>query len=154
MKLSAKEVLFFDEAILLAKKAEAQGNLPIGAVIVLDGKIISQGANSIWKPQLELTRHAEMEALKGVSQDLWSRSRDMHLFTTLEPCVMCAGAILLHQLGKVMFGSSDPWGGFSTCLSSLPHYFKEQLAFTDWRGPAYSSACDLLYKRIVELEER
>jgi tRNA(adenine34) deaminase len=108
--LNSQDGYFLREAILLAEKAEQRGNLPIGAVIILDNEIIARGSNSIWQPALELTRHAEMEALRSVPPDLWLKSREMTLYTTLEPCVMCAGAILLHQLGRLVYGSTDPWG--------------------------------------------
>jgi tRNA(Arg) A34 adenosine deaminase TadA/ribosomal protein S18 acetylase RimI-like enzyme len=140
------------EAIQLAEEAQRRGNLPIGAVIVLDGKVVASGMNSIWRPQRDLTRHAEMEALRAVPAELWSRSREMTLFTTLEPCVMCAGAILLHRLGVVVFGSTDPYGGVGACLRDLPPYFREELSLVRWTGPALPAECDRLYLRARELE--
>jgi tRNA(adenine34) deaminase len=150
--LNSQDGYFLREAILLAEKAEQRGNLPIGAVIILDNEIIARGSNSIWKPALELTRHAEMEALRSVPPDLWLKSREMTLYTTLEPCVMCAGAILLHQLGRLVYGSTDPWGGVSTCLGTLPEYFRDEFALIQWEGPALPSECDPLYVRIREQE--
>ncbi len=145
---------FLREAIALALAAERAGNLPIGAVITLDGDVIARGSNSIWEPAVELTRHAEMEALRNVPSHLWSRSREMTLYTTLEPCVMCAGAILLHHLAQVVFGSRDPFGGVSSCLGSLPPYFRQELSLVDWRGPALPTECDPLYDRVMEHEQR
>lgn len=96
------------EAIRLAESAEEDGNLPIGAVIVLDREIIATGKNSIWQPATALTRHAELEALRAVPSELWARSREMTLYTTLEPCVMCAGAILLHRIGSISDTMTGP----------------------------------------------
>jgi len=142
---------YLEAAMSLAEQAEHLGNLPIGAVIVLDERIIARGMNSIWKPQQELTRHAEMEALRAVPQELWPRAREMALYTTLEPCLMCAGAILLHGLGSLIFASSDPYGGAGSCFGALPAYFSEQLSLIRWEGPALSSSCDILYQRIRKI---
>ncbi len=146
--------VFFREAIRLAEEADRRGNLPIGAVIVLDGDVVARGMNSIWKPRSDLTRHAEMEALRAVPAVFWSRSREMTLLTTLEPCVMCAGAILLHRIGALVFGSTDPYGGVGACLGDLPPYFREELSLVRWTGPALPAECDRLYRRIQELEGR
>ncbi len=148
------QLVFFREAIRLAEEADRRGNLPIGAVIVLDGDVVARGMNAIWSPRRDLTRHAEMEALRAVPTELWPRSMEMTLYTTLEPCVMCAGAILLHRIGTVVFGSTDPYGGVGACLDDLPPYFREQLALTEWAGPVLPSECDRLYRRIQELEGR
>jgi len=150
--MTKDDVLIFREAIQLAEEAERQGNLPIGAVIVYKGKIIARGMNSIWQPTLELTRHAEMEALRCMPIDLRHYCKEMTLYTTLEPCLMCAGAIMLHQIGHLVYGSSDPYGGISTCLGSLPTYFKEVFSYLHWSGPALPSECDPLYVRAMELE--
>lgn len=153
-RLKPEEVVFFREAIRLAEQAEREGNLPIGAVLSLDGKIIARGRNSIRQPAQQLTRHAEIEALRSVDPGLWPRSREMSLYTTLEPCVMCAGAALLHQLGRIVFGSSDPNGGGSSCLDSLPPYFRLELSQVQWIGPAFPEECDALYLRVEEIERK
>jgi tRNA(adenine34) deaminase len=154
METNPEDVAYLRQAILLAEEAEERGNLPIGAVITLDGRVIARGCNTIWHPSLELTRHAEMEALRSVPPHLWPRSKEMTLFTTLEPCIMCAGAILLHRLGRLVFGSTDPWGGVGTCLPALPGYFRKERALIEWTGPALPSECDPLYARAMEHERR
>ena len=152
-RISARERSFFKEAVALAEQAGASGNLPIGAVIVLNDAIVSRGMNAIWQPARDLSRHAEMEALRNLPSQLRSRFREMTLFTTLEPCLMCAGAILLHQLGRLVYGSSDPYGGVSACNDSLPPYFKDQLPHMQWTGPALPAVCDPLYQQIMKLEK-
>lgn len=150
--MPADDLVFFREAIYLAREAERRGNLPIGAVIVLGGQIITRGMNAIWQPTLELTRHAEMEALRSLPMHLRQSCSEMTLFTTLEPCLMCAGSILLHQVGRVVFGTSDPYGGVSACLDCLPSYFKHAFAQIQWVGPALPNECDPLYFRVQKLE--
>jgi len=152
MSVSDQDITYLRRAIQLAREAERCGNLPIGALVCLDGEIIGEGMNSIWRPALDLTRHAEMEALRCVPERLWSRSRDMTLFTTLEPCLMCAGAILLHQIGRLVFGAVDPYGGVGVAVESLPPYFQEQFSRVECTGPALPAECDPLYARARELK--
>jgi tRNA(adenine34) deaminase len=153
MNVSDQDTIYLRQAIRLAREAERNGNLPIGAVICLDGEVVGEGMNSIWRPAVALTRHAEMEALRSVPERLWSRSRQMTLYTTLEPCLMCAGAILLHQIGRLVFGALDPYGGAGLALESLPPFFREGLARVEWTGPALPAECDPLYTRARELEQ-
>ena len=147
------DFFFLREAIQIAQEAERKGNLPIGAVIVLDGQIIARGMNTIWRPAIELTRHAEMEAFRSLPPHFQVRYADMTLFTSLEPCLMCAGAILLYRIGRVVFGSSDPYGGVGCCLDCLPPYFKGVYSQIQWIGPALPEECDPLYVRVQELEQ-
>ena len=152
MNASDQDTTYLRRAIRLAQQAERRSNLPIGALVCLDGVIIAEGMNSIWQPAVDLSRHAEMEALRSVPAHLWSSSREMTLFTTLEPCLMCAGAILLHQIGRLVFGALDPYGGVGVAVQSLPPYFREQFSLTEWVGPALPAECDPLYTRVRDLE--
>jgi tRNA(adenine34) deaminase len=147
------DVSFLREAVRLAQEAERKGNLPIGAVIVLEGEVVAKGANAIWQPVIDLTRHAEMEALRSLPLHLRARCPQMTLFTTLEPCLMCAGAILLHQVRRLVFGSCDPNGGAGACLDALPPYFRQVFSRVQWDGPALPDECDRLYRRARELEQ-
>ncbi|NIS81235.1 MAG: tRNA adenosine(34) deaminase TadA [Anaerolineales bacterium] len=153
MTVTEKDTYFFHRAIALALEAERLGNLPIGVVICLNDEIVSEGKNAIWVPRYDPVRHAEIEALKSVPGELWNSSRQMILYTTLEPCLMCAGAILLHQIGKVVYGASDDYGGSSSIFASMPKYFAEQYAGAEWVGPALSQECDPLFARVLELEK-
>ncbi|MGW8318830.1 MAG: nucleoside deaminase [Candidatus Promineifilaceae bacterium] len=153
MYISDADISFFQQAIRLALEAEKENNLPIGAVIGLDGKIIAEGKNAIWYPRYNPNRHAEVEALRNVPEHLWNSSRNMTLYTTLEPCLMCLGAILLHQIGGVMYGSADGYGGASLVVGHMPPYFEEQVSLMKWIGPVYAGECDRLYERMTKLEE-
>lgn len=144
---------FMRRAIDLALLAEREGNLPVGAVISLEGKVVAEGRNALWVPQFDATRHAEIEAIRAVPKELWESSEDMSLYTTLEPCLMCFGAILLHRIGRVVFGSSDAYGGASSVFSHLPLYFQERIQNTQWVGPLMSAECDPLYVRLMALIE-
>jgi tRNA(adenine34) deaminase len=140
---------FMRRAIELAILAEQEGNLPVGVVITLHGEVVAEGRNAIWVPEFDATRHAEIEALRAVQADLWESSDEMTLYTTLEPCLMCFGSILLHGIGRVVFGSADSYGGPGSVLAHLPPFFQERIENTQWLGPE----CDPLHKRLLALEE-
>ena len=137
-------------AVNLALEAEKRGNLPIGAVITMDGRIISEAGNSVQKPHYHPGRHAEMEALARVPVELWPRGRDMICYTTLEPCLMCFGALLLHGVGEVVFGARDEKGGAGYLLSHLPEYYLDGAPVPVWTGPVLPELCDDLYRRARE----
>lgn len=151
MNLSNEDISFFKRAIELAHAAEKQGNLPVGAVISLDGRIIAEGQNAIWQPNWSPKRHAEIEALHSVSDHLWARATEMTLYTTLEPCLMCLGAILLHRIGRVLYGARDNWGGASGVAGHMPDAFEQLMSRAQWLGPVYASQCDPLSERVMEL---
>lgn len=78
----------------------------------------------------------------------------MTLYTTLEPCVMCTGAILLHHIGQVMYGSSDDYGGAGLIIGHMPPYFEDEASQMEWMGPAYPDECDKLFERVMKLVEK
>lgn len=106
------DLKFMKKAYLLAMRAYEEGEVPIGAVIVREGSIIGEGYN-----QTELLRdataHAEMIAITAAenSKDNW-RLNDCTLYVTVEPCMMCTGAISLSRIGRIVFGVEDPRMGF------------------------------------------
>jgi len=152
--LSETDLSHLRRAVELALEAEAGGNLPIGSVISFEGKMVAEGKNAIWVPEFNPTRHAEMEARLCVPRALWENSRQMTLYTTLEPCLMCAGAILQHGLGRVLFGSSDGYGGAGCVFGQMAPYFEAELSALQWLGPALAEECDPLYERVMVLVER
>lgn len=110
---------FMREAIKEAKKAEAIAEVPIGAVVVLNGEIIGRGHN-LRETTQNATAHAEMAAIQDACARLNNfRLEDSQLFVTLEPCPMCSGAILLSRIDEVYFGAYDPKGGTAGSLLNL-----------------------------------
>src|SRR5262249_37074393 len=133
-------------AIELALEAERIGNLPIGAVITLEDKVIAEAGSAILVPDYNPGQHAEMEAFRRVPASLWHRSAEMTCYTTLEPCYMCTGAILLHRIGRVVFGARDVLGGGSLLLKHLPEYYSGGFGIPVWTGPVLAEVCDQLYE--------
>ena len=98
---------FMDEALRLACQAEAAGEVPIGAVVVIGGQIVGRGANSPISLR-DPTAHAEMLALREAALTVGNyRLEGASLFVTLEPCVMCAGAVVHARVERVVFGCRD-----------------------------------------------
>ena len=98
------------EALRLAEKAKKKGEVPIGAVVVLNGKIIGTGYNLRTKLQLA-TAHAELRAIEKACKKMRSwRLPEAELYVTLEPCPMCMGAILNARIDKVYFGAYEQKG--------------------------------------------
>lgn len=118
MELQEKE-FFMREALKEAQKAYDQAEVPIGAVVVLNGEIIGRGHNLREKEQ-DATLHAEIKAIRQANQHLGSwRLEDCELFVTLEPCPMCSGAMILARLKKVTFGAFDPKVGTAGTFMNL-----------------------------------
>ncbi|WP_044893484.1 tRNA adenosine(34) deaminase TadA [Bacillus alveayuensis] len=110
-------------AIEEAKKAEELGEVPIGAIIVKDGEIIARAHNLRERDQRSIA-HAELLAIDEACKMLGSwRLEGATLYVTLEPCAMCAGAIVLSRIEKVVFGASDPKGG---CAGTLMNLLQEE----------------------------
>lgn len=110
---------WMQEAITEARKAEALHEVPIGAVIVKDGEIIGRGYN-LRETSHDPTAHAEMVAIREASQrlDAW-RLLGCSLYVTLEPCPMCAGAIVQSRIARVIYGTPDPKAGCAGTLMNL-----------------------------------
>ncbi|MBO0477733.1 tRNA adenosine(34) deaminase TadA [Vagococcus sp. DIV0080] len=110
---------FMREALLEAKKAEIMREVPIGAVVVLDGEIIGRGHN-VREYSQDATTHAELIAIREANRRVGSwRLEKAHLFVTLEPCPMCCGGILLSRVEQVYYGANDPKGGTAGSLLNL-----------------------------------
>ena len=108
-------------AIHEAEKARTKGEVPIGCVIVHDGKIIARGHN-LRETTRDPAGHAELLAIRKAAKKLaaW-RLLDTTLYVTLEPCTMCMGAIILARIPTVVFGCFDPKGGAAGSLFDLSH---------------------------------
>ena len=102
---------FIEAALIEARAAAAEGEVPVGAVVVWDGRIIGRGHNRVEGAQ-DPTAHAEILAIRAAAETLggW-RLPGTTLFVTLEPCAMCAGAIVLARIPSVVIGAPDPTAG-------------------------------------------
>ena len=113
---------FMLEAIKLAKIAASEGEVPVGAVIVKDGKIIAKGKNEREKKQNALS-HAEIEAINNACNALGSWRLDgCEMYVTLEPCPMCAGAIINSRIKTLVFGVYDSKMGSIDSVVNLCDY--------------------------------
>ena len=105
---------FMRIALNEAEDAYAEEEIPVGAVVVLDGRVIAKGHN-LTETLKDVTAHAEMMAITGAANALGAKYlQDCTLYVTLEPCLMCAGAIAHAQVKTLVFGASDPKRGYST----------------------------------------
>ena len=109
------------EAISEARKALAQDEIPIGAVVVANGMIIGRGHN-LTETLHDVTAHAEMQAITAAAEWLGGKYLDQcTLYVTVEPCVMCAGAIAWSQLGRLVFGTTDEKRGYQRYAPNALH---------------------------------
>lgn len=112
---------FMQEALKEAQKALAIGEVPVGAVIVVNNRIIARAHNQTEK-LTDATAHAEMLAVTAAANFLGSKYlSECTLYVTLEPCVMCAGALHWVQLGKLVFGASDVQRGYELVKHPVLH---------------------------------
>lgn len=106
-------------AILEARKALDNDEVPVGAVVVFKGKVVGRGYNQV-ETLHDATAHAEMLAITSASETLASKYLDeCYLYVTLEPCLMCAGAIENAHLPGLVYGASDPKNGFTEVAGSF-----------------------------------
>ncbi|PRY82551.1 tRNA adenosine(34) deaminase TadA [Alkalibacterium olivapovliticus] len=114
-----EKAYWMTEAIKEARKAELLGEVPIGAVVVHENRIIGRGHN-LRETSKNATTHAEMIAIQEANRrlDNW-RLEDCQLFVTLEPCAMCSGAIVLSRIDAVYYGPKDFKGGTAGTLMNL-----------------------------------
>ena len=109
----SKDESFMQQALLEARKALEKDEVPIGAVVVLNDRIIARGHN-LTELLTDVTAHAEMQVITAAAQFLGGKYlTSCTLYVTMEPCVMCAGAIGWAQISRVVYGASDPKRGFT-----------------------------------------
>jgi tRNA(adenine34) deaminase len=103
---------FMKKALQEAEMAFEKGEIPVGAIIVIDNKVIARGHN-LTEMLVDVTAHAEMQAITAAANFLGGKYlKDCTLYVTLEPCQMCAGALYWSQISKIVFGASDEHRGF------------------------------------------
>ena len=111
--LDPRDEYYMSMALRQAEEAFDSGEVPVGAVIVCNGKIIGAGYNQTEK-LTDVTAHAEMLALTAAANNLGGKYLPQcTLYVTVEPCIMCAGALGWSQIGRIVFGTSDPKRGFT-----------------------------------------
>jgi tRNA(adenine34) deaminase len=117
--VEAQDEYFMKEAIKEALKAEKKNEVPIGAVLVMNGDVISR-AHNLRELEQNAIAHAELLVIDQACRQTGTwRLEDSTLYVTLEPCPMCAGAIILSRVKRVVYGASDPKGGCAGTLMNL-----------------------------------
>ncbi len=113
------DATWMQEALARAREAGARGEVPVGAVAVLEGRIVGRGANARESAH-DPTAHAELLAIRDAARALgrW-RLAGVTLYATLEPCAMCAGAMVLARIDRLVYGASDPKAGAAGSLMDL-----------------------------------
>ena len=108
---AASHELFMEEALREALRAQTLGEVPVGAVVVCEGKVIGRGCNRNLT-DADPSAHAEIVALRDAARHLGNhRLEDCTMFVTIEPCPMCAGALVLARLARLVYGADDPKAG-------------------------------------------
>ena len=112
---------YMQQALREARQAASEEEIPVGAVVVCDGRIVARAHNSTERLH-DVTAHAEMLAFTAAAETLGGKYlSDCTLYVTLEPCVMCAGAAGWTQVGRIVYGAADPKRGFSTLGRAMLH---------------------------------
>ena len=120
MGLDPDHFRFMEEAIELARQAGKAGEIPVGSVVVRDGKILGRGLNTR-ESRRDPTLHAEIMALREAAHAIGNwRLENCTLYVTLEPCPMCAGALVQARIPELVFGCEDPKAGACGTLYDIP----------------------------------
>ena len=116
-----KDEKYMRLALEEAKLALAEDEVPIGAIIVAGGRIIGRGHNLV-ETLTDVTAHAEIQAVTAAASTIGGKYlTDCTLYVTVEPCPMCAGALAWSQIGRIVYGASDPKRGYSTISGNMLH---------------------------------
>lgn len=145
MSMNERDAIFMRQAIDQARNAWALGEVPVGALVVKDGEVVATGFNQPIGTH-DPTAHAEIMALRAAATMLGNyRLPGCELYVTLEPCVMCSGAMMHARLARVVYGASDPKTG---ACGSVVHLFGEQKLnhHTEVVGGVLAEECGLLLK--------
>ena len=134
---------FMKFALDEARTAFERGDGPIGCVIVHRGKVVSRGGNRVMTTRCKL-EHAEIVALRDGADHLSANGGECVLYTTLEPCVMCIGAIAVSGISEVIYGAADPVRGGAEARAHVPYV---QRAIKSYRGGILADECGALWAR-------
>lgn len=120
--INDRDKYFMRLALGEAREAMAADEIPVGAVVVADGRVIGRGHN-LTESLRDVTAHAEMQAITAAGSALGGKYLDnATLYVTLEPCLMCAGAIGWSQLRRIVIGADDPRRGYRSLVSASPFH--------------------------------
>ena len=141
------------EALALAARAQVLGEVPVGAIVVKNNEIIGRGFNQPITSN-DPTTHAEIVALRDASHRLKNyRLVDCELYVTLEPCMMCVGAMLHARLKRVVFGASDPKTGACGSVINLPQ--EEKLNHhAKFEGGVLSEECSAVLRAFFQARRK
>ena len=140
---------FMKEAIKEAKKAYAKLEVPIGAVIVKNGKIIARGHNQK-EEKADTTMHAEIIAIKKASKKIGAwRLNGCEMYVTLEPCPMCAGAIINARLDKIYIGTMDEKNGVCGSVTNVLEEYKQNYSVQK-EEDIYQKECEEIVKKFFK----
>ena len=118
---AADDIRYMKMALDEASKAYAQGEVPVGAVVVCQGRVIAR-AHNLTETLTDVTAHAEMQAITAAANYLGGKYlNECTLYVTVEPCVMCAGALAWSQIDRVVYGADDPKRGYTTVSGRIFH---------------------------------
>ena len=116
-----EDIIYMKQALAEANKAYSQGEIPIGAVVVCRGKIIARSHN-LTELLHDVTAHAEMQAITAAAEHLGGKYlTDCTLYVTVEPCVMCAGALGWSQISRIVYGTLDEKRGYARFAPNALH---------------------------------
>lgn len=141
---------WMQQALQLAEKAQQQDEVPVGAILVVENEIVGRGWNQSITSN-DPTAHAEVVALRDATGNLanYRLPKESTLYVTLEPCAMCAGAMVHARVGRVVFGASDPKSGAVTTFFNL--LSSEQLNHrAEITGGVLEEACSNLLKEFFQ----
>ena len=120
-RLAGEDERYMRRALKLAGQAGDAGEVPVGAVLVQDGRVVGEGRNRMIE-SADPTAHAEIEALRAACGSAGNyRLPGAELFVTLEPCAMCAGALVLARVARVVFSANDPRSGAAGSVFNILH---------------------------------
>lgn len=142
--MTNEDISFMQQALVEARKAASLDEIPIGAVIVSKGRIIAR-AHNLTERLTDVTAHAEMMAITSAASSLGGKYLpDCTLYVTVEPCVMCAGAIGWSQLGRLVYGAADEKRGFQRFAPNALH------PKTQIEGGVLEAECATLMKEFFQ----
>jgi tRNA(adenine34) deaminase len=142
----SEDEVFMARALELARQAEADGEVPVGAVVVLDGRIVGEGRNRPIAAH-DPTAHAEIQALREAGERRANyRLPGSTLYVTLEPCAMCAGAVVHARVARVVYGAPDPKSGAAGSVFDLLPSDARFNHRTECEGGVLADACSALLR--------